>query len=100
MPGGLATVIALGRWDHRYGRPGFEPVLDLLEPMEIVAGKGKIILVQKVSRGEDFRLADRRSNVDPQFQALDEALSESPMVFSRHDLRALYAGPATRQLCV
>ena len=94
MSGGLATIIALGRRRHRCGRPGFEPVLDLLEPMEIVAGKGKIILAQKVSRREDFRLADRRSNVDPRFQALDEALGESSMVFSRHDLLATYAGPA------
>jgi hypothetical protein len=51
-------------------------------------------LAQKVSRREDFRLADRRSNVDPRFQALDEALGESSMVFSRHDLLATYAGPA------
>ena len=94
MPGGLATVIALGRRHHRRGRPGCEPVLDLREPVEVVAGKGEIILAQKVSRGENFRLADRRSNVDPRFQALDEALSESPMVFSRHDLAATYAGPA------
>jgi hypothetical protein len=32
--------------------------------------------------------------VDPRFQASDEALGESSMVFSRHDLLAPYAGPA------
>ena len=100
MPGSLAAIIALRRRPRRRGHSGFEPVLDLLEPVEIVAGKGKIILAQKVLRREDFRLADRRSNMDPRFQAWDEALSESPMVFSRHDLLALYAGPAARQLCV
>ena len=94
MPGRLATIIALGRRHHRRGRPGCKPVLDLRKPVEVITSKGEIVLAQELPRRVDFGLVDRGSNVNPRFQALDEALGESSMVFSRHDLPAPYAVPA------
>ena len=60
--------------------------MDLPEPVEIIAGEGKIILAQELSGGEDFRLANRRSDMDPGLQGFDKASSVPLMVFGGHDL--------------
>jgi hypothetical protein len=60
--------------------------------VEVIAGKGEIVLAQKLPRGEDFGLVNRGSNMDPELQALDEAFGESFMVFGSHDLLENYAG--------
>src|ERR1039458_7437208 len=85
-PGCLAAIVSLSREQSTRGGSGLKPALELFEPLEIIAGRGEIVLAQKLPRGPDFGFVNRRSDVDPALQGLDEAPGESFMVFGRHDL--------------
>lgn len=65
---GLAAVIAFCPRLENPTRPSLKAVLHVCQPVEIVAGRGKIMLPEKIPRRLDFRVPDRRAALDPLLQ--------------------------------
>ena len=83
-PGRFPAVVVFAGGERRFSRARPEPLLDLSQAAEIVAGRGKIMLAEELVRRMDFIGADGRSGVNAEFQALDQAFRLPSFFFRRH----------------
>jgi hypothetical protein len=69
---GPAAVIVFFPRLENLTRPALKAVLQMCEPVEIVAGRGKIMSPEKIPRQLDFRVPDCRSAMDPLLQSFHQ----------------------------
>jgi len=81
---GLSAVIAFCSRAEKLMRPFLKTVLHVGQPVEIFAGRGKIMLPEKIPRRLDFRVPDRRSALDPLLQSFHQFLDLPPALFCGH----------------
>src|SRR5208283_1160721 len=72
MSAGPAAVIALRPRLENLTSPSLKAVLQVCQPVEIVAGGGKIISAEKIPRRLDFHAPDRRSAMNPLLQSFHQ----------------------------
>jgi hypothetical protein len=81
---GLAAIITFGPRPPRILYPSLQTVLHVSQPVEIFAGRGKIMLPEKIPRRLDFRAPDGRAALDPLLQFFHQFPYLPPALFRGH----------------